>query len=195
MPKKNKIELNEKQQELYNELKKLSKRANQRLVRLEREFGKDTWASKKLRNRLESEMVQAWTTSGRVKVNKSMSITQMRAVIKATEQFLVSKTSTVSGVKKVRKTTISGLAKSLGTEEHKLTNEEAETLYDMLSDDYVSDMLKYIPASEFWSLIQDAKEQHDSEQQFINRIKDYIDFGNDKDMVIKLTAIYIKYVK
>ena len=194
MPKQ-KIELNEKQQELYNELKKLSKRANQRLVRLEREFGKDTWASKKLRNRLESEPIQAWTSSGRVKVNKSMSMTQMRAAIKATEQFLVSKTSTVSGVKKVRKTTIKGLAKSLGTDEESLTNEEAEALYDMLSDDYVADILKYIPASEFWSLIQDAKEHHDTEQQFINRMKDYIEFGNDKDMVIKLTSIYNKYVK
>lgn len=190
-----KIELNEKQQQLYNELKKLSKRANQRLVRLEREFGKDTWASKKLRNRLESEPIQAWTHSGRIKVNKSMSITQMRAVIKATEQFLVSKTSTVSGVKKVRKTTISGLARSLGTDEHELSNEEAETLYDMLSDDYVTDILRYIPASDFWALVEDAKEQHDTESQFINRIKDYIDFGNDKDMVTKLTAIYIKYVK
>lgn len=190
-----KIELNEKQQELYAELKKLSKRANQRLVRLEREFGKDTWASKKLRNRLESNPIQAWTSSGRVKVNKSMTVTQMRAVIKATEQFLASKTSTVSGVKKVKKTTISGLAKSLGTDGDTLTNDEAEALYDMLSDDYVTDIMKYIPASEFWSLVQDAKEQHDSQEQFVNRIKDYIDFGNDKDMIIKLTSIYIKYVK
>lgn len=194
MPKQ-KIVLNEKQQELYNELKKLSKRANQRLVRLEREFGKDTWASKKLRNRLESEPIQAWTSTGRVKINKSMSMTQMRATIKATEQFLASKTSTVSGVKNVRKTTIKGLAKSLGTDEESLSNEEAEALYDMLSDDYVTDILKYIPASEFWALVQDAKEQNDNEQQFINRIKNYIDYGNDKDMVIKLTSIYIKYVK
>lgn len=192
---KKKIELNEKQQELYNELKKLSKRANQRLVRLEREFGKDTWASKKLRNRLESEMIQAWTSSSRIKVNKSMSTTQMRAIIKATQQFLASKTSTVSGVKKVKKTTISGLARSLGTDDTKLTDEEAETLYDMLSDDYVTDLIKYIPASDFWALIEDAKEQHDTESQFINRIKDYIDYGNDKDMVMKLQAIYIKYVK
>lgn len=36
MPRK--IELNSEQQQLFNELKKLSKRANQRIVRLEREF-------------------------------------------------------------------------------------------------------------------------------------------------------------
>lgn len=60
MPKK-KINLNEKQQLLYNELKKLSKRANQRIVRLERTFGKDTWATKKLKEKLSIEKLGAWT--------------------------------------------------------------------------------------------------------------------------------------
>lgn len=124
-----------------------------------------------------------------------MTITQMRATIKATQQFLNSKTSRVGGVKEVRKTTIKSIAKSMGTEEEDLTNEEAEALYDMLSDDYVTDILKYIPASEFWALIEDAKENGDTEQQFIDRIKDYIEFGNDLDMKNKLIVIYVKYVK
>lgn len=67
MPKK-KINLNEKQQLLYNELKKLSKRANQRIVRLERTFGKDTWATKKLKEKLSIEKLGAWT-----KIRKSKS--------------------------------------------------------------------------------------------------------------------------
>lgn len=192
---KTKIELNAEQQKLFNELKKLSKRANQRIVRLEREFGKDTWATKKLRDRLATEPLQAWTKTGRVKVNKSMTITQMKATIKATQQFLNSKTSTKRGIKQVRKTTIKNLAKSLGTEEEDLSNDEAETLYNMLSDDYVSDILKYIPASDFWALIEDAKEQGDTQEDFISRISDYIDFGNDVDMRNKLIMIFEKYVK
>lgn len=194
MPKR-KIELNAEQQKLFNELKKLSKRANQRIVRLEREFGKDTWATKKLRDRLATEPLQAWTKTGRIKVNKSMTITQMKATIKATQQFLNSKTSTKRGIKQVRKTTIKSLAKSLGTEEEDLSNEEAETLYNMLSDDYVSDILKYIPSSDLWALIEDAKEQGDTQEDFISRISDYIDFGNDVDMRNKLIIIYEKYVK
>ena len=193
MPKK--IELNSEQQKLFNELKKLSKRANQRIVRLEREFGKDTWATKKLRDRLEAEPLQAWSKTGRVKVNKSMTTTQMKATIKATQQFLNSKTSTKRGIKQVKKTTIKQLAKSLGTDDEDLTNEEAEALYDMLSDDYVTDILKYIPASDFWALIEDAKEAGDSQESFISRISDYIEFGNDVDMRNKLIMIYEKYVK
>lgn len=193
MPKK--IELNSDQQQLFNELKKLSKRANQRIVRLEKEFGKDTWATKKLRDKLATEPLQAWTKTGRVKVNKSMTTTQMKATIKATQQFLNSKTSTKRGIKQVKKTTIKQLAKSLGTDDEDLTNEEAEALYDMLSDDYVTDILKYIPASNFWALIEDAKEAADSQESFISRISDYIEFGNDVDMRNKLIMIYEKYVK
>lgn len=193
MPKK--IELNSEQQQLFNELKKLSKRANQRIVRLEREFGKDTWATKKLRDKLATEPLQAWSKTGRVKVNKSMTTTQMKATIKATQQFLNSKTSTKRGIKQVKKTTIKQLAKSLGTDDEDLTNEEAEALYDMLSDDYVTDILKYIPASDFWALIEDAKEVGDSQESFISRISDYIEFGNDVDMRNKLIMIYEKYVK
>lgn len=193
MPKK--IELNSEQQQLFNELKKLSKRANQRIVRLEREFGKDTWATKKLRDKLAIEPLQAWSKTGRVKVNKSMTTTQMKATIKATQQFLNSKTSTKRGIKQVKKTTIKQLAKSLGTDDEDLTNEEAEALYDMLSDDYVTDILKYIPASDFWALIEDAKEAGDSQESFISRISDYIEFGNDVDMRNKLIMIYEKYVK
>ena len=193
MPKK--IELSSEQQQLFNELKKLSKRANQRIVRLEREFGKDTWATKKLRDKLATEPLQAWSKTGRVKVNKSMTTTQMKATIKATQQFLNSKTSTKRGIKQVKKTTIKQLAKSLGTDDEDLTNEEAEALYDMLSDDYVTDILKYIPASDFWALIEDAKEAGDSQESFISRISDYIEFGNDVDMRNKLVMIYEKYVK
>jgi hypothetical protein len=193
MPKK--IELSSEQQQLFNELKKLSKRANQRIVRLEREFGKDTWATKKLRDKLATEPLQAWSKTGRVKVNKSMTTTQMKATIKATQQFLNSKTSTKRGIKQVKKTTIKQLAKSLGTDDEDLTNEEAEALYDMLSDDYVTDILKYIPASDFWALIEDAKEAGDSQESFISRISDYIEFGNDIDMRNKLIMIYEKYVK
>lgn len=158
-------------------------------------FGKDTWATKKLRDRLATEPLQAWTKTGRVKVNKKMTITQMKSTIKATQQFLNSKTSTKRGIKQVRKTTIKNLAKSLGTEEEDLTDEEAEALYDMLSDDYVTDILKYIPASDFWALIEDAKESGDSQDSFISRISDYIEFGNDVDMRNKLIMIFEKYVK
>lgn len=186
--------LTSEQQELYNELKKLSKRANQRLVRLERNFGENTWASRKLKARLESNPLQSWTSTGRVALRKDMTITQLRATIKATQQFLNSKTSTKRGITQVKKTTLKAIAQSMGVDGDNISDSEAEALYDMLSDDYVTDIIRFIPASELWALVEDAKEQNDTKEQFIDRIKDYIDFGNDVDMVNKLSVIYNRYV-
>lgn len=191
-----KKEMTEKQAELFRELTKLSKRANQRLVRLERAFGKDTWASRKLKNRLDTEPTQAWTNTGRVRVNKSMTITQLRAAIKATKQFLNSQTSTVSGIKKVREKQIKNISKALGTEEADLTYEEAETLYTMFEDtDFTFFVPKYLTASEFWAEIESAKEQNSDLNDFTNSIRKYIEFGNDLDMLVRIRAIYEKYVK
>ena len=192
MPKK---EMNETQAELFRELTKLSKRANQRLVRLERAFGKDTWAARKLRNRLDIEPVQAWTNTGRVRVNKSMTITQLRATIKATQQFLNSQTSTVRGVKQVRKQQIANISKQLGTEEEDLTFEEAETLYMMFEDtDFTFFVPRYMTASEFWAEIEQAKEYNLNENEFIESLRQYIEFGNDEEMLVRIRAIYNKYV-
>ena len=191
-----KKEMTEEQAELFRELTKLSKRANQRLVRLERAFGKDTWASRKLKNRLDTEPAQAWTETGRVRVNKSMTITQLRAAIKATKQFLNSQTSTVSGIKKVREKQIKSISKSLGTEEADLTYEEAETLYMMFEDtDFTFFVPRYLTASEFWGEIENAKEQNLDLNDFTNSIRKYIEFGNDLDMLVRIRAIYEKYVK
>ena len=125
MPKVKK-ELTREEQELFSELKKLSKRANQRIVRLEREFGKDTWATKYLKEKLATEPLQAWTISGRVKVNKSMTVTQMKATIKATKEFLNSSISTKRGIKKAKQKAIINYENSV----RKLVKEIKEYLHD-----------------------------------------------------------------
>lgn len=167
MARLNKEEISQEQQKLYEELKKLAKRANQRIVRLEREFGKDKWAVKNLRDRLDTQKLNAWTKTGRIKYNKSMSITELRAVTKATKQFLNSQTSTRRGIKQVRKKQIEGIRRSMSIEEEEFTYEEAEALYRLFEDtDFTFFVPKYFTASEFWSLIQEAKEQNLDENRF-----------------------------
>lgn len=177
------------EKKLYDELRKEVKKANQRLVRLERTFGKESWASKKLRNKLDSELVGAWSDSSRIKLNKSMNLTQLRAVAKATRQFLNSKTSTVSGVKKQIKAIKKGFQKSLD-----LTDEEAEAIYEAFDEDLLQWIYRYIEPSEFWALVQEAKEMNYSENQWLKLIEDYIYIGNDDDIKEKLLLIYERYV-
>lgn len=62
--------MDDKTKDLYNKLRKEVKRANQRLVRLERAFGKDKWGAKTLKGMLETDTLNAWTSSGRVTIRK-----------------------------------------------------------------------------------------------------------------------------
>lgn len=192
----NKKEITAEQQKLYEELKKLAKRANQRIVRLEREFGKDKWAVKNLRDRLDTQKLNAWTKTGRIKYNKSMTITELRAVIKATNQFLNSQTSTKKGIKNVRKKQIEGIKQSLSIEDEDFSYEEAETFYRLFEDtDFTFFVPKYFTASEFWSLIQEAKDRDIDEKGFIELIEVYLTVGTDVEMLARVRAIYYKYVE
>ena len=144
MPKVKK-ELTREEQELFNELKKLSKRANQRIVRLEREFSKDTWATKYLKEKLATEPLQAWTISGRVKVNKSMTVTQMKATIKATKEFLNSSISTKRGIKKAKQRAIKTLKTRFSTDVSDISYAEAEALTNFFDDKEVNGITNFIP--------------------------------------------------
>lgn len=140
-----KKELTREEQELFSELKQLSKRANQRIVRLEREFGKDTWATKYLKEKLATEPLQAWSISGRVKANKSMTVIQMEATIKATKEFLNSSISTKRGVKKAKQKAIKTLKTRFSTDVSDITYAEAEALTNFFEDRDVNKSTNFIP--------------------------------------------------
>lgn len=140
-----KKELTREEQELFNELKKLSKRANQRIVRLERSFGKDTWGTKYLKTKLATEPLQAWTRSGRVRVNKSMTVLQMKATIKATKEFLNSSISTRRGIKKAKQKAIKTLKTRFSSDVSDITYEEAEALTNFFDDKEVNGITNFIP--------------------------------------------------
>lgn len=124
--------------ELFNELKKLGKRANQRIVRLERLTGvKESFAVKQLADYLSSMQVNGWTKTGRVRYNPNMTETQMIATIKAVKDFLENETSRVAPVKKIKKE----VEESLGFEvsyEAVSTIYQAQELWRWVEDEYGS---------------------------------------------------------
>ncbi|MCI6789368.1 MAG: hypothetical protein MR606_05970 [Mollicutes bacterium] len=208
-----------KKQEIFKQVQNEVREANKRLNKLERgydinrakrnpktgrferpantsmrkSYKSGTWSSKKLKKRLTTETTKAWK-EGRIKINENMTITQLRAVQKATRQFMKSVTSTVSGIERVKKETISSLKGTLSIDEEEITEEEAETLYDMLSDEDFSTLVNKIGASTAWALIEDAKEANDTENQFITRLSRYAFKINDETMKNKALKIYEKYV-
>ena len=193
MPKLKK-ELTKEEQELFNELKKLSKRANQRIVRLERAFGKDTWATKYLKDKLASEPLQAWTISGRVRVNKSMTTTQMKATIKATKQFLNSNISTKRGIKKAKQKAIKTLQTRFSSDTEDVSVQEAEALYNFFEDKDVNGITAFIPGSDVIAIIENAREYNYNYETFVEMMNSYVRKNNGTGYDTIVRKIYAKYV-
>lgn len=168
---------------LFNELKKLSKRANQRIVRLERLTGtKETFAVKQLADYLTSEQVQGLSVKGRVRASKKMSETQMIATIKATKMFLEDEASKISEVKKIKKEYEEKVGKPLNYV-------QANTLYRAKKN--YTWIYEYMTPSEFWAFVKYAKENNWNKTTFIEQIQVYIAKEVDEELKADLESLYI----
>lgn len=179
---------------LYRETLENVRKVNQRLNSLERRYKSGTWSTKKLLNRLDSSTISA-LRRGRVQINKTMTTTQLKAIQKATSQFLASKTSTKAGIKSVKSETIKSIKSTLNEfEEDNYTDEEVEMMYDMLGDNDFDSFNDKIGASAMWAMIDDAIDANDTEEDFLSRLNNIISISNDVDFTNRAKRLYSKYV-
>ena len=179
---------------LLAETRRSVEKANKRLKGLKNAGYTGTWSSKKLINRLDNKKLDAWDKRGKIKVNKQMTNTQLKAVQKASDQFLKSKTSTPKGIKDVKSATIKSLQATLSDEQRgKVTEEDAEFYYDMFGSDDFNYFADKIGASTLWTLIDESIEKLDSEESWLKKLSNYITL-NDLDMRERAIRLYEKYI-
>lgn len=175
-----KIEMTPEQESLYFETKKLIKRANQRILMIERETGlKNAFGVKQLKDYLDSDTLKAFTEKGRATIRKTMDDVQMRGVKKAIEIFLDSDVGTVGKIKKYQKTMQEKVGK-------KVSYKQANVFYQA-SYNYTW-IYQYMTPSEFWSFVDEAKKQDWGQQRFIDEIKVYIT-DRELDEILKVDLI------
>lgn len=131
---------------------------------------------------------------GRVRVNKSMNEIQMQAVIKATNNFLNSKTSTRKGIKSIKKKIIDEIQKRYGSETNDISYSEAEALANFFEDLEVNKITNYIPGSDVLAVIEEAREQNNSYEQFYNQMMSIVKYNKGTDIESLLRKIYMKYI-
>lgn len=177
MPKK--IELSSDKQQLFNELKKLSKQANQRILRLERLTGaKETFASKKLFDYLSAEKLQAISKKGRVKIS-GFDMEQMVAIKTALEDFLSSGYSTIGEIKKYKTKVEKAIGISLSFKDLSEVY-KARDLWKWTDDQF---------GSAFW--VDFAPQiMYQNKNEWIKFVEVYVQDGNDKESKEQLTKIY-----
>lgn len=189
-----KIPYTRERAKLMAETRKLVDEANRRLKGLNNAGYRGTWASKKLINRIDTKTLKAWDKTGKIKVNKNLTTTQLKAIQKATQQFLASKTSRIKGIEETKKATINSIKETLSEENReRVTEEDAEFYYDMLGDDDFDYFADKIGASTLWQLIDEAIEMNDTEDSWLNRLGNYITL-NDLDIRDRAIRLYNKYV-
>lgn len=182
---------------LYRKTQAQIDRVNKRMDSLLKGGYAGTWASKKYINRITGgklngniELIKRRGKVAGVRLKPSVTNTQLIAINKASQQFLVSKTSTIKGIKSVRGETIKSLKNSLSDFDNEISDEDAEFLYDMLELKDMQDLVESFGASTIWAVTQDAIESQDSEEEFLARFERQISDLEDQDMKKKASKIY-----
>ena len=168
------------EKELYGELRTLVKRANQRLLSMERLTGeKDSFASKQLFDLLSSEKLKAVTKSNRIKT-ENFNLEQMEAIKNAVTNFLDKDSlSTIANIKKYK----AKVEKAIGTEvsfKDLSAIYRARDLWKWAEDQY---------GSAFWTDFA-PRILDQNKNEWIKFAKTYAEEGNDLELKEKLSQIY-----
>lgn len=144
-----KIKMTKEQEKLFFEMKKLVKRANQRILRLERLTGLDhPFAVKQLYDYIDEFAI---SEKGRVRTSKAWDLKQMKIVKKAVEDFVNSDFSSIKKLKKYKQSLEEEVRDDLSWKQVNVMY-EAKKHWDWILD--------YIPRSEFFKyFVEPAKEQ------------------------------------
>ena len=176
-------------EKLLREAKRLASKTNKRLRELEKTYPDTTWSESILQGKLGNK--GGLTPTGKVKANKLMSEAQLRNSIKAQKAFLKDKRSTVSGLEKTRKKLEESISESLQTEGMKLSKTEADNMVQLFQEDEFNNMQKYVPPSEMWVMIQEAKTQGiKNRATFVDLFRKQYDFSQNRGIVKSLSEFY-----
>lgn len=180
----------------YDKLKKNVIKANKAIARIEKQYGESSWGVNRLYSKIDNDLVKGVTKTGKIRLNKNMSDIQLRAIEKATENFLTNKkTSTLTGIKSTIKEVKSSLKATYGDMGNKLTNKEVNKLYDLVEDKDKRIITEQLGASEVWATMIETKERGLSENEFIELIDKRTDADiKDLDTLEFLNDIYNSYM-
>lgn len=195
-----------KRRRLYEETRKQIEIVNRRLKRLDKSGNYGSWASNKLFNTLGGETLKALDRTRKtkkvisVKLKRGLTITQLRAIQKASNLFLKAQTSTVKGVERAIQANIKGIQQKLSDpkQKKKVSKEDAQLYYEMFKDkDYnvVNEKIKY---DVIWSLIDEANSKNTSQEDWVKMLGRYIDeksMKKDLDLYDSIVRLYQKYIE
>lgn len=186
-----------------NELKRATKQANQRILRIEKNFGKDKYISS-IKKRLDIEPLKAFNlNSNRIRFSKNYTEQQIEAIYESIQKFL--KWSTIKQIKKRREQSREDFRKYLqrrrtddeDLDDEDLDDEELDFIDELYNDKDFWAVTQGITPSDFYEAIKDAQKYRWDYQTFSEQVTGYIKWDMIKDVNIneKLRNIFNKYIE
>lgn len=177
----------------------LLERANRKLVNLERANLGGTYASKQLLQSLQGNKavrIGSRKARNRIKVIRSLNITQKRFVNKKLRQFIESETSTPTGIKRKRAETrdnvLQGLSKLV---DRKLTKQDLDDFYDLVENEDFQGLADMIGDSEMYVLVDEAKQKNIKNPKDFEKLLNKHMTSNTKEVRDKATRLFNKFIK
>ena len=174
--------------DLQNDVKRLSKQVNQRLLRLEREVKGDTLEIMTLRTKLDNDYMKSWTKGGRVRFSKNLPYIKLQAQKKVLQEFIAGDT------------TVPAMRKKLKNAREKYSREDL-TYQDLLDfqtteEDLYDWITQYMYPSEFDNITGWCARVGISQEKYVEIILDHArkTILNDEDAIEKIKRLYNKYV-
>ena len=186
----------------YEVLKKEVNIANKRIRALNKRYGEKSWATNQLYNKINTETIKGINKRGYIRINKTMSDIQLKAIAKATSIFKESKTSKLTGVSDTIRKVKKGLQATLGDYQGKdtesdvkpITIKDINKLYNLVQDREKRDLTEQIGASTLWRITKEAKDKNRSFKRFVSKINRQSDADiKDKEDLKFLKDLFTDY--
>lgn len=181
----------------YNELKRKVNIANKRIQRIQARYGEGSWAIAGLYKKIDNKQINGISSlTGNIRINKTMSDVQLRAIQRATEDFLSPETTTskLTGIRQAIEKTKNKLKATYGDQFETLSDEEADKLYSLVEEKTFREKTEQLDPSKVWARLVQAKRQNLSSNQFINLFDNIADI-KDESVREYLREIYDKYMQ
>lgn len=203
MPRKKSVSGRSKAKTVENTLRLQAEKINKRLRSLERagEYG-----SRYTRDLIRFAQSNPFITIKKGKKSKrhrvvlskaKMPLAQLRLIRKKFSEVLKSKVFSIIGINRARREQRKSLRETLEEQYGKdFSNEDLDKFYELTEyakQTQQESVLDKIPPSEFFALVQVAKERNMSTASWVNLLEDYVQINNDY-MRAEAEELYYKYV-
>lgn len=192
----------ERQEQIYEMVKLRSRvrKVNRALAALRKSgLYDESVAVENIFNYLESKAINVTKTpTGNISMVglKGKSMTQIKGIEKAIEQFVKNKTSSVKGMIQLYDERRDELTRMFDDEDFvkSLSNKELRTIYSVFQSKEYDKESRRFDSKTFFTLYTQAIDQKKDKEWFLNEMEVYQQTGQDDDLREAVSDIYDKYI-